>query len=405
MKWTPAQEQELKCLAPQGLGIGDIAAALTKKFKQGFSYGSVDHKARRLGIAITPGGASSSPPPKKHTRKSLDYEGAIAALKDKLGLVGKENKALKKRVGELHEIRRVINATCQPMEPQQIQYTKVLVKKPKHEYSAVAMVSDWHTAEVIDSKAMAGWGEYNLEIQECRVKAYGQKVLHWLETQRSGLYIPRLRVLVLGDMVSGDIHHGLSVTNQVPTPEAACLAGKMLAELVAGWAPHAEISVDIIGLGNHDRLTLKPQFKKGAMNSWNVVVYWVASALLKDHPKVTVCFHEDSPAELDFDGLNVLAMHGHQVRGWMGIPNYGMQRLRGRLALGYMYHGKAFKTCICGHWHEGQEPAGWIVGGCLGGTSELDRNMGRFAPPSQTSFLWHSRHGEFNLTRWNLEGE
>src|SRR6185312_15027171 len=103
-------------------------------------------------------------------------------------------------------------------------------------------------------------------------------------------------------------------------------------------------------------------------------------------------------------GKRFLLAHGHHIMGQAGIPFYGMERSRAREAVKRAAEpNKMFDYMSMGHWHVPAIISGNIlINGSLPGCTEFDHLQGRYAPPSQVSFLVHPRHGMFGWTPWSL---
>jgi hypothetical protein len=393
-------------LAPKGVGSRGIVDELRKRFpKERFSVSNLKTFCSDKGIQImqkTKARAVNTPDLSKATSAEIDAEGKIAGLRGSLLKVAKENVRLLKRNGELQNIRDLVMSAVPPIAPLALEY-KPRKKSKKNDHPAFLMLSDWQIGEVIDDAQAGGWGAYDLAVARRRVLALAEKLLDWVEVQRSGYRIDGLEVPFLGDLVSGDIHDELRITNEFPTPVAACEAGKLAADLLAVIAPHFNIvRAHFIGADNHGRLTKKPQYKQGALNNWNVVVCEVMRARLREHKNIILNFEVANPAVVEIEGSDILMAHGHDIKAWMGIPWYGMERYRGRNAIRYAMKGKSIRLGLCGHYHTPAEIPGWMMNGCLTGTTELDHAKGRFSCPSQKSFLWNRTHGAFNRTDWDL---
>jgi hypothetical protein len=96
-------------------------------------------------------------------------------------------------------------------------------------------------------------------------------------------------------------------------------------------------------------------------------------------------------------------MHGHNIKGWAGIPWYGTDRHIAREAKARRQRPtKNFDKLILGHFHAPLWTPDYIVNGSLSGTSELDHGQGRDAAPCQVAFLVHPKHGEMNRIEFNV---
>lgn len=272
------------------------------------------------------------------------------------------------------------------------------------EVALVALVGDWQIGERIDFEEMDGFNEFNWAIAQKRVKLYRDSVLRWLAIQRKGYVIRRLYVPVLGDMIHGEIHpEEYLPTNEFRTPEQTARAGQLLADFVAPLcAEFDEVVMDLLGADNHARRTLRHASKEAAMNSFNYLIYEIARGILSNQKNLTMRFHVPLKAQVEIEGRSVLLSHGHETKAWMGIPHYGIERAEGREARKRMKKGRPYTLHIMGHWHIYAELPGYILNGSLCGASEYDAKSGRFAEPSQTTFLMHGEHGHFNTIAWRL---
>jgi len=163
--------------------------------------------------------------------------------------------------------------------------------------------------------------------------------------------------------------------------------------------------MEMLGADNHGRLRKKPQAKEAARNSYNYLVYEIAATALQNYKNIRTRLHLPLKAQFDIERRSVLAEHGNNTRAWMGIPHYGIERAEGREARKRLKRGRPFTLHLCGHWHVGAHIGDLIINGSLCGSTEYDAGAGRFAVPSQTSFLMHRRHGPFSRISWDLTGE
>jgi hypothetical protein len=402
--WTKEEDMYLRKQAATGISAREIAAKMQEKFGRRLTPGALQQHAIKLNVPVqgTRKAADSGTP---ITAKSVGLHGTVSSLRKELRKARGDLKTALVKVGELSDARALIEEALEPLTPAPTRFKspRKWTRKGKRSYLAVPLVSDWQVGEVVKAEACS-WGEFNWKIAQRRVETYAREFVQWIDAMRSGYAVKDVTVVVLGDMISGDIHDGLRVTNEFPIPVQAVNAGDLLATFASLLAAHAEhVKIEFVGLDNHGRLTKKAQWKDGGLNNMNYVVFHVARGRLARHVNVDMTYHLDSPAYIDLDGRPVLAMHGHQFQSWMGIPYYGLQRYRGQKAIKHMEENKPFYEIFCAHWHNAARPPGAIMNGCLPGTTELDSNKGRHGPPSQTSMLWHPRYGPFNVTDWLLE--
>ena len=271
--------------------------------------------------------------------------------------------------------------------------------------AAVIKASDWQTGEVIQASETEGFGKFNFALAEKRVFKLVEKVIDWADMhRRAGFVIPELHIFSEADLVSGNIHYELEVTNEFPVTIACEKAGNLFAEMTARLAPHFEqVTLWELSSDNHGRLTRKNQAKQGGINNYSRLAHIIANAKLAAHENVRVVMSDGTKLLATVMGKKFLIAHGHHIMGQMGIPYYGMQRDKAREAVKRMNTDLTFDYLSIGHWHVPAIIDGNIlVNGNLPGTTEFDHMQGRHAAPSQVSFMVHPKHGLFNWTAWKL---
>ena len=270
--------------------------------------------------------------------------------------------------------------------------------------TCVLHLTDLHNGEVTKKDEVDGFNEFNPEIFTARLKFLGEKLLNFVNVQRSGYDIPTLHILATGDYISGDIHEELKVTNAYPAPMQAIRAAFDIGALVAMLAPHFKnVVMDAISLDNHGRLTKKNQCAEGGENNWGYVVAHGIKQHVSSIKNVKINIHAKASALVPIGTERYLLFHGHQIKGWAGIPYYGFDRRVAMEAIKRMgFPESAFTKMVMGHFHVAVDAPQWIIGGSLSGTNAFDHACGRHSQAHQTSWLVHPTHGQFSFTRWWL---
>lgn len=258
-------------------------------------------------------------------------------------------------------------------------------------------LSDQHTGEVVSLDAMQGLGEYNLEVFRRRAGRLVKKVVHLMEIERSQLEIPRLTILLDGDVISGLIHDELLKTNEVNVLDQATLAARVTAWVISQLSRHFEEVHVSCTVGNHGRNQKKVEFKEPHLN-WDYIAYQLMAMFLKNHDNVTFDIPKSLWSITPIEHLKFLHYHGHGIPSWGGIPYYGLERavkdIRESLAVG----DETFDAVVQGHLHvpfEQMRPGGpFIVNGCWKGGDEFALfGLRKWIPPYQTMFLVSEREG------------
>lgn len=275
--------------------------------------------------------------------------------------------------------------------------------------SHVIKFSDWQIGEQIFADETEGFGEFNWKIAQERVQYFVEKNIDYVQTQRNSYQIDELVVLCEGDFISGDhnMHEqDLYCTNEFPAAVQTARAGELLGAAIQRFASHYKtVRVVEMGADNHGRTTRRIRSKHAGLDNYNYLVYTVANAKLARHRNIEI---ETSPGNkilTNINGKRFLVEHGHAVNAYMGTPYYGLDRHAGREAQKRRLRpSKQYDYISIGHWHVPAIVSGFIlVNGSLTGTTELDHLVGRYAPPSQVSFLVHPKHGVFGWTPWGFK--
>jgi len=274
------------------------------------------------------------------------------------------------------------------------------------EVALVENLSDLHVGELIRPAETRGFGAYNYAIAQKRLNGvHLPNILNWTELNRRGYNIQDLHIFGIGDYVSGNIHQELLVTNEFPLPGQTARAGLLIAEHVRGLAPHfRNVYFHGVGADNHGRLQPKPQAKQKANNNMSYLVHALVEAYTRDIPNVKLIQYEDMAPLVEVAEHKFIVTHGDTVKTVNGLPWYGLERYISREAQRLMQSG-GFDYLNVGHYHTPIYLPRLLMNGSLSGSTEFDHSMGRFAPPSQISYLVHKKHGVFNYTAWKFDIE
>ena len=345
--------------------------------------------------------------------KKLTIEEMKHKLSPEMKALHSENQALR---SELAEAKRASGEVSVIMDDvlsavQQAERVKIEARssggktKVEAPCSHVIHLTDLHIGQVTKPEQVEDLGEYNYAIATARMKTLAEKVIAKTDVQRSGYNVTEAVILGTGDWVSGDIHPELQFTNEFPAPVQAVKAGYLLGAFFMALAPHFKsIRAEMITLDNHGRLTRKPQASDGGLNNWGYVSSAIAKEYCRNQPNITVNVHAQPCKIVQVETERYLIFHGHQMRGWAGKPYYGFDQrlLKEALKRMNMSEQVKFTKMVFGHFHDAAMSGWWTLGGSVSGTDANDHNQGRFARPHQTSWFVHSKHGEFDFSKWWL---
>lgn len=338
------------------------------------------------------------------SQQSIDDLSKIAHLQAKTKVLENSIQTLLKERGKYTALFDDLKESVLALEPYE-KMPVIVASGSKTPVAAVIKLSDWQIGEVIEFAETEGFGVFNFAVAEQRIFGLVKKVIEWVTMHRqAGYNVRSLHIFSEADIVSGNIHYELEVTNEFPVTVAAAKAGNLLATVISQLAAHFDdITVWEMSADNHGRLTRKSQAKQGGLNNYSYLAHVVCNEILKKHDNVHLILADGTKLLADVLGKKFLISHGHHIMGQMGVPYYGMERDRAREAVKRQNTELTFDYISIGHWHVPAIISGNIlVNGCLTGTTEFDHMQGRHALPSQVSFMVHPKHGVFNWCAWKL---
>jgi hypothetical protein len=333
----------------------------------------------------------------------------IVALRDDKRRLRGEVTRLEHEYGDLRNMFADLTAAVVAMPPP----TAPTYRPPRirpgtgNPITAVCHLTDWHIGRMQPADEIEGFNSFDPDVAGDRARRYAAAVSRWVAMHRRAYALHDLTVLVTGDLISGDIHDELRVTNAYPVPVQVVAAATLLAETIAALAVgFKHTTVEFLTADNHARLTRKPQASQEGLNSLNYLVGTIAQYRLASQPGVTFNVHPRALTVVNVSGRRYLLSHGHEVSGWLGFPYYGIERKAAREALKRMNapDARKFDRLIMGHWHAPLAHPWYWIGGSVSGTDAFDHGQGRHAKPQQVSWMIHPRHGEFDRTEWALRG-
>lgn len=273
--------------------------------------------------------------------------------------------------------------------------------------TAVMHWTDWHMGSIQEAEEVEGIASFSPEILEERIlDRLVPEFIEWVNLHRHSYHVDHLVVLDTGDNISGDIHDELRVTNAFPTPVQAIRAAELKAKAMYLLAQHFDkVTVHFIVDDNHGRLTQKPQCKQGGLNSHNYTVGYVFGVLCKNMKNVDIRLYPMHQKVVNVANQRYLITHGHGIRGWAGIPFYGIERKVGKESKVRLHDpaDRRFTKIVQGHFHVSLVSDWYIISPSVSGTDAYDHKNGRRAEPGQSGWFVHPIRGEFDHTLFNLD--
>lgn len=258
------------------------------------------------------------------------------------------------------------------------------------------LASDWHWGEVVDPRQVNGVNEYNIGIAQDRAKVMIETTVELLKEHIKHKQYPGIVFALGGDMVSGDIHEELSVSNEKEIMPTVLDLWSTLAWCIDTLAKEfGNVFVPCV-TGNHGRNTHKIRAKGRNFTSFDWLVYQFLAKRFENDKRVRFHIPDGSDAHYQLYNHRYVLTHGDQFRGGDGMIGAlgpiirGDHKKRSRNSQIDM----EYDTLLLGHWHQLIQLQRLIVNGSLKGYDEYAyQNNFPFEPPRQALWITHEKYG------------
>lgn len=338
--------------------------------------------------------------------RGLSADTPIIDEKEKLRIalkqVQRDLKAAQERIDTEEKIREeIFNLASRSPEPPA--WLTKSSGKIGQRGTPVCLWSDWHFGEVVRPEEVGGVNSFNTEIAIDRVRRLVDTTidLSYNHMGRAKTAYPGVVINLGGDMMTGDIHEELALTNdRTPQEQINDLTDTLAAAIERMASAFGKAFVPCV-VGNHGRDGKKrrtpTKMRVRSAHEW--IIYTNLERYFRKTKNVVIHVSPESDVYYKVYGHRYLLTHGDGlgVKGGDGIIGAIGPIMRGSLktARSESQIGRDFDTIIMGHWHQMLWLPGCIVNSSLKGYDEYARLILRapYSRPSQALWFTHPEHG------------
>lgn len=261
-----------------------------------------------------------------------------------------------------------------------------------------ALISDVHFGEVISADEINGINAFNPDICLARMRRYFDAVCIVGPRWASDTECVGLLVALAGDMISGDIHDELKMTNALTSHEQVMgVVGLVEAGLRQCLTVYPAIHVVSVP-GNHGRTTHKPTAKLYSRLSYDTLIADILAERFAADKRVTFQSSAAKDQITPVLGRTILTTHGDKLgtRGGMGFAGPVLPIVRGAKKISEQQSSVGRRPDLIqhGHYHVSANPGAVLSNGSVPGYSEYADDLRAVVePPSQWLYLWHEKWG------------
>lgn len=265
----------------------------------------------------------------------------------------------------------------------------------RHEAVPHLLLGDWHGDEQVDAGAMNGLNHYGLAEAQHRAQMLFKCAAEIIGIYRHNSDIRSLVIAALGDFASCWLHDELVETNTLTPPEALLKSLDMLTGGIDYLLDHAGVhDILFVGtVGNHGRITKKPQAKNRAKKNYE----WILYSLLARH--YAVKGEKRIKFQLPCGYFNWISVFGRDIRchhgdGIQYHGGVGGIHIPLRKAIAQWNKAKHADLDLLGHWHQLERAKDYVVNGSLIGYNEYAEIIKADPEKAQQCiFLLHQKYG------------
>ena len=266
--------------------------------------------------------------------------------------------------------------------------------------SVCLLLSDLHMGERVRPEDAADLGEHSWDVMLEKMDLLRESVLEIVDIERAARSVDVLNIFNLGDLVTNeDIYVGQSrdidrnLVDQI-FEGAEAIVQKILLPFLREFTELRMFSI----YGNHGRLSSKKGEKHRRSNA-DYILSHVLRIRLQDFSQFKSFISQapfigfSLPEAPDF---NHLLIHGDEVRSYMTLPYYGLERavMRYISATSVLWH-----YCYLGHFHRAAEidlshGETIINGSWIGPTEYSISSLQQAAQAKQVLFGFHPMQGK-----------
>ncbi len=347
-------------------------------------------------IALELRGDEGTPKHDPTDHRVLSLEAQNIALKDDILRCKKAYKAAQRTNSVFEALADELRQCITPIKPLP-PIVRVGEKTNLIKESVVAILSDEHADQVVLPHQVGNLERYSFPIALRRAEQYVDTIIKFTQRTLKNYQFDTLWILANGDHTSGEIHGAVDHSEYRNSFRNSLAVGQMHSLMFRDLAPYFR-SVKVVYVpGNHGRRSQNKDYH-GAWNNWDYLIAETAKMHCVDLTNVEFRIPDSFSVCIEIEDHGFHLTHGDEIRGWMGIPWYGISRKTQRLTALNAAQKRKIGYYIFGHFHQASTLAvldgETIINGTWVATDPYAyESLSVFSEPSQWLFGVNSQRG------------
>lgn len=344
--WQHNKEQKKKFLKDNLLKLTDeeMAVEVSKRWPEdgvATTYG-VTKKRPRWGLLKPLGGIQHLNPDIKETDDDVrKFDEQLKKENRRLSLELEKRDFITEKVLEVVKSSIIKLPAYKPkIYPKQ--------KKPFDPEDMALVLSDEQIGQLQTLKDTSGFSEYNFKIFEKEAERLEESIIKIKNIHSEAYDIETLWILCAGDNVEGELtYRGQTHYIDQIVVDQVFKGGRKIADMIRNLCMAFPKVKVIMVSGQHGRGPKEAHWR----SNWDYVFARLLQVLLQDVENCEVTVAESTLCVFEIRGHVFLLNHGNEIRSWMTVPFYGLERatLRWvnltRLPVEYVVIGDKHRRC------------------------------------------------------------
>lgn len=261
------------------------------------------------------------------------------------------------------------------------------------EATAVALLSDWHSEEIVRPGQVSGLNEANPDIIKARVTRLFQGILRLTQLLQQDVTIDHMVLALLGDFITNQIHGAENAETNALQPIHAILnvQGMIVSGLKFLLANTRLTFVLPCHSGNHARTTIKTRFASENGHSLEYLMFKHLAEYFENEPRLQFVIPEGPHSYVRVYDQTIRFHHGHAVKYGGGVGGIFIPAYK---AIAQWSKARPADLDCFGHFHQTKDGGNFLCNGSLIGYNSFALSIkADYEPPRQTLFLMDKKRG------------
>ena len=266
-----------------------------------------------------------------------------------------------------------------------------------NEATAVAVLSDVHFAETVESDNVNGKNEYSPKVAKERLEKFFISLVKLTNIFSKESKIDNLILAILGDLINGQLREEAMENNSMRPMDEMLSIKEVISSGIKYLIDNTKLNLIIpCHSGNHARTTKKIHISTESGNSLEYVLYHSLAHDFMGNKRVKFIIPTSYHSFIDVGDITIRFSHGHAMRYAGGVGGIYISVNKAIAQWNKVQHAD---IDVFGHFHQMRDGGNFICNGSVIGWNEFANFIkADYEKPKQAFFLIDHKRKEKTVT-------